>query len=71
MKKLRNPVISEDVGKRLLLVCMVCNKSIEGFYARYGNSGTCSGACMKVQESKPKYPGYSEKEFFQRLKGIP
>lgn len=67
--KARNPVIPEEVGKRLLLRCMICDKSVEGFYARFGDSGVCSGKCMKVQDQKPRYPGHSEEEFFNRLKG--
>lgn len=66
MKRVPNPVIAPEVGKRLLLRCMVCDKPIEGFYARFGDQGTCNRTCMKVQDAKPKYPGHTEEEFFQR-----
>lgn len=65
-KRLPNPVLPEGLATKLLLRCMVCDKSIEGFYARYGDSGVCSGKCMKVQDQKPRYPGFSEEEFLQR-----
>lgn len=45
---------------------MVCDKSIEGFYSRHGDQGTCSKACMDVQDKKPKYPGHSEEEYLKR-----
>lgn len=36
--------------------CCVCNKPITtGFYGVWGNTGTCSRLCEKVQESKPKH----------------
>jgi len=52
---------------RLQLHCMVCSKSIEGFYARFGEEGTCAKSCMEVQDKKPRYPGHSEEEFCQRF----
>ncbi len=51
---------------RLQLHCMVCQKAIEGFYARFGEEGTCSGECMRAQDLKPRYPGHSEEEFLKR-----
>ena len=63
---MRNPVIPEEVGKKMLLVCMICNKKIQGFYSRHGDKGTCSKACMKMQDSKPKYPGFEESDYFRR-----
>jgi DNA-directed RNA polymerase subunit RPC12/RpoP len=67
MAKLRNPVIPEAVAKALLYKCMVCSKPVEGFYSRHGDQGTCSGACMKVQDAKPRYPEHSEEEFLKRF----
>ena len=46
--------------------CMVCGKECEGYYARFGDTGTCSGDCMRVQDAKPRYPGFPEEEFLQR-----
>ena len=66
MKRVSNPVIEPEVGKRLLLRCMVCDKPIEGFYARFGDQGTCGRICMNVQDAKPKYPDHTEEQFFQR-----
>lgn len=48
-------------------VCMVCNKSVEGFYARFGTIGVCNRECMKVQDAKPKYEQHTEKEFLKRF----
>lgn len=48
------------------LNCMVCDKSIEGYYARYGDHGTCSGECMREQVKLPRYPGFSEEDFLKR-----
>jgi hypothetical protein len=46
---------------------MVCGKdNIEGYHGRWGNSGTCSASCEKIQAAKPRYPGHSEDEFFTR-----
>ena len=44
-------------------VCMVCNRKCEGFYARFGESGTCDSKCMKVQDTKPVYPGHSSEDY--------
>ena len=59
----RAPTESEE----LKLSCMVCKKTIGGFYARFGEKGTCSGACLREQEKLPKYPGHSHEEFCQRF----
>lgn len=66
MKRASNPVIEQDVGKQLLFRCMVCDKPVEGFYARFGTSGTCGRVCMKAQDSKEKFPGHTEEDFFNR-----
>lgn len=63
MAKNLNPVLNEDIGKLLKLVCMVCNVRVEGFYARFGDGGTCSKKCMKVQDEKPKYPDHPAEAF--------
>lgn len=76
MSKLRNPVIPDYTPKKKeqveikldLRPCLMCNKQItDGYYARYGESGTCSKKCMIEQDKKPKYPGHTEEEFLQRL----
>lgn len=64
----RNPVISEEIGKKLLYKCMTCNKPIEGFYARFGNTGTCSRMCMEVENKKPKYGEHTYEAFCKRFK---
>lgn len=43
----KQPVILEP--------CCVCGKKVEGFYGRWGKSGTCSKSCEQVQESKSKF----------------
>ena len=47
-------------------ICCVCGKKCEGYYSRHGDTGTCSGDCMKKQDAKPKYPGFSEEEYLMR-----
>ena len=66
-QRVKNPVISETLGKVLLYKCMTCYKPIEGFYARFGNTGTCSRMCMLVENKKPKYPGHEESDFLKRF----
>ena len=47
-------------------VCMVCKRNCEGYYARYGESGVCGSACMRIQAKVYPYPGYSEADFERR-----
>lgn len=47
--------------------CLNCNNNItDGFYARFGDGGVCSSACMRVQAKKERFPGHTEQEFLQR-----
>lgn len=48
-------------------VCMVCQRECEGYYARYGNTGTCSGDCMRVQDTRPKYGEHTEEAFLKQF----
>ena len=48
-------------------VCMVCKKEMQGYYARFGESGVCNSACMKVQDKVYRYPGHSEEDFLKRV----
>lgn len=71
MSRVRNPVIQEDIRNKLIYTCMICGKDAEGFYANYGNigdppKGACSKTCMLEQDKKPRYPGHSEEDFFNR-----
>jgi len=44
--------------------CIVCSKEIkEGFYGRHQDGGTCSGACERIQQARPKYPNHSEEDY--------
>ncbi len=44
--------------------CIICKKVIGGAYANHGDAGwTCSAACMKVQDAKPKYPDHTAEDF--------
>ena len=65
-KRPSNPALPREIGGQLLLKCVQCDKAIEGFYARYGNRGVCSGKCMREQDKLPMYPGFTEEEFFNR-----
>jgi hypothetical protein len=78
-QKARNPVISpvdytprnqpKKEEKLDFDPCLVCGKKIEdGYYARFGNSGTCSKTCMKVQDGIEKYPGHPLADFLKRFK---
>ena len=49
-------------------ICCICKRECEGYYGRWGNSGTCDSACEVEQAAKPKYPGHTEDEFFNQLK---
>ena len=63
----RNPVLPEEAVKKLLYICMVCEKQIEdGFYGRWGSGGTCSRDCERKQEALPHSPPPSA-EFLQQL----
>jgi len=57
----------EEEGWVVPRPCCICHKVIKGAYANHGDAGwTCSKACMQVQDQKPRYPGWSEEEFFSR-----
>lgn len=47
-------------------VCMVCKKEMPGYYARFGDSGVCGSACMRVQAKVYPYPGHSEADFLEK-----
>jgi len=68
-QQLSNPVLSDKLGSKLLMICIVCDKPVEGYYARFGEKGTCSKTCMRVQDTLPRYPGHTSEEFDQRMKG--
>lgn len=58
-----NPVLSQELAKKLIYNCMICSKAVEGFYSQHEGGGTCSRKCMTVQDSKPKFPGHSAEDF--------
>lgn len=63
--RMSNPVIQESlVPKRH---CMVCQKACEGWYATFGESGTCSAKCMRIQDAKPLYPDHPVEAFIARF----
>ena len=37
--------------------CIVCGKSYDFPYGRWGDGGSCSRPCELIQEAKPKYGG--------------
>lgn len=49
-----NPVLSNEVVDELRLKCMVCQKAITGFYARFGDSGVCSAKHMREVDAERK-----------------
>ncbi len=44
-------------------ICCVCKRECEGYYGRWGNSGTCDSACEKVQAAKPRFPEHNAASF--------
>lgn len=63
-QRVSNPVIEENtVPKRH---CMVCGKATEGWYGAHSNTGTCSAACERIQEAKPRFPTSEEVHAMQK-----
>lgn len=48
-------------------VCIVCKRNCEGYYARYGESGVCGSACMRIQAKVYAYPGHTEESFLKQF----
>ena len=48
-------------------VCMVCNRNCEGYYARYGESGVCGSACMRIQAKVYRWPEHTEESFLKQF----
>lgn len=46
--------------------CCICHKVIKGAYGFHADGWTCSGKCEREYDSRPKYPGHSEEQFFER-----
>ena len=76
MKKPMNPVFKDDPRKKKpesneevpLEPCLHCGEEVkDGYYSRHQDRGTCSKECMLEQDKKPKFPGFSEEEFFARM----
>lgn len=55
MRKISNPVIPEELAKKLYH-CVVCQKQISEVYGVWNEvgGGTCSRNCERIQEDKPK-----------------
>ena len=47
--------------------CCICGKVIGGSYGSHEDGWTCSGKCEKEYNLRPKYPGHTEQEFFERI----
>lgn len=56
----------EEDGWVIPQPCCICKKVIKGAYGNHNDGWTCSGACERAYNLRPKYPGHSEEEFFQR-----
>lgn len=41
------PVITEEVK-----TCMICGRPVQGYYGRWGNTGTCSRICENEQSHR-------------------
>lgn len=62
MKTTRNlREVQEEYKETIAGLCCVCEKPTPYFYGRWGNGGTCSRPCERIQEAKPKYP-HGEKD---------
>ena len=61
-----NPVLKDSIVDELKLHCMICDKSIGGFYTRFGNGGVCNKTCMQEQDKKPRYTN-DEASFLKRF----
>lgn len=46
--------------------CLICGTVMPGAYAHHGYGWTCSNACMRKEDAKPKYQGHTEEDFFNR-----
>ncbi len=54
--------LQEDYTPPSEMKCCVCGKPMELPYGRWGDGGTCSRVCERVQEAKPKYQGASDEK---------
>ena len=62
-----NPVLTQEHAVKLQK-CLYCGKHVEkGYYGRWLSGGVCSKECDSAQEKQPKYPGFTETEFMERL----
>lgn len=60
--------IQEQYKETVVGLCLVCQKQVKGgWYGRHQEVGTCSKKCEQVQSQKPKYLGYEEEDFFNRI----
>jgi hypothetical protein len=51
-----------------LLPCIICKGEVkQGYHGRWGNGGTCDGACEKKQEAKYPYGEHTEENFFKKF----
>jgi hypothetical protein len=61
--------LQEEYKEKVVGLCTVCSKPVSGFYGRWGDGGTCSLKCEKVQSAKPLYPEHPA-EAFEKLHGL-
>ena len=48
--------VQEEYKEKVVGLCCICEKPVNGYYGRWGNGGSCSKKCEAIQEAKPKYP---------------
>lgn len=49
--------VQEEYRESVVGLCCICQKRVNGFYGRWGNTGTCSSKCEREQEAKPRFLG--------------
>lgn len=56
----------DEEGWVLASPCCICGKLLKGAYGFHEDGWSCSGKCEREYDSRPRFPGHSETEFFQR-----
>ena len=64
---MKNPVIHDDIARKLGYTCCVCDKKCDGWYGANDIGGTCSGTCERTYASRPRWPEHTEEDFLKRF----
>lgn len=46
--------------------CCICRKLLKGAYGFHEDGWTCSSVCELEYDKRPRWPGHSEEQFFER-----